>query len=63
MSLSDKSEGEHGFWGDLLALLGALFYGLYCSLMRIKIKDERQISMAQFFGEYNRSQYFVFPLT
>jgi len=50
VSFTDKSEGIHTFWGDMLALIGAVCYGLYCSLMSVRIKDERQVSMPQFFG-------------
>ena len=37
-------------WGDLLALLGAIFYALYTTLMKLRIGHERRIQMTLFFG-------------
>lgn len=50
VSLSDNDEGVQTLWGDALALLGAVFYGTYTSLLRYKIKDESQVNMPMFFG-------------
>jgi solute carrier family 35 protein F5 len=36
--------------GDLLALLGAVFYGCYTTLLKLKIGDESRINMPLFFG-------------
>lgn len=36
--------------GDILALLGAFFYGCYTTLLKLKIGDEDRIDMPLFFG-------------
>ncbi|KAI9316055.1 hypothetical protein BX666DRAFT_1954441 [Dichotomocladium elegans] len=36
--------------GDLLALTGAFFYGLYTTLLKLRIGDESRINMPLFFG-------------
>ncbi|CEP19559.1 hypothetical protein [Parasitella parasitica] len=36
--------------GDLLALCGAIFYGCYTTLLKVKIGDESRIDMPLFFG-------------
>ncbi|KAG1048596.1 hypothetical protein G6F43_009023 [Rhizopus delemar] len=36
--------------GDILALCGALFYGCYTNLLKLKIGDESRINMPLFFG-------------
>ncbi|KAI3654632.1 hypothetical protein MP228_000012 [Amoeboaphelidium protococcarum] len=36
--------------GNILALLGAMFYGLYITLLRLKIKDDVKVEMTLFFG-------------
>lgn len=36
--------------GNLLALLGALFYGVYSTLLKLKVKNEDRINMNIFFG-------------
>ncbi|KAG2211875.1 hypothetical protein INT47_004562 [Mucor saturninus] len=36
--------------GDLLALCGAIFYGCYTTLLKVKIVDESRIDMPLFFG-------------
>ncbi|EJD03892.1 uncharacterized protein FOMMEDRAFT_121223 [Fomitiporia mediterranea MF3/22] len=36
--------------GDILALLGALFYALYVILLKVRIKEESRIDMQLFFG-------------
>ncbi|SCU94440.1 LADA_0G08548g1_1 [Lachancea dasiensis] len=38
------------FCGNLLALAGALCYGLYCTLLKWRIKDENKVNMKIFFG-------------
>ncbi|KAH9837075.1 uncharacterized protein C8Q71DRAFT_756716 [Rhodofomes roseus] len=37
-------------FGDLLALLSALFYALYVILLKVRIKEESRIDMQLFFG-------------
>ena len=58
-SSSSTSETENprstDFWsesifGDGLALLSALFYALYVTLLKVKIKEESRIDMQLFFG-------------
>lgn len=36
--------------GDILALCGAVFYGCYTTLLKLKIGDESRIDMTLFFG-------------
>jgi solute carrier family 35, member F5 len=36
--------------GDLLALLSALFYACYVTLLKVRIGDESRIDMQRFFG-------------
>lgn len=36
--------------GDILALLGAIFYGCYTTLLKLKIGSEDRIDMPLFFG-------------
>lgn len=36
--------------GDLLALTSALFYALYVTLLKVRIKSESRIDMQLFFG-------------
>lgn len=36
--------------GDLLALLGALCYGIYSILLKLKVKDDSRMDMKLFFG-------------
>lgn len=36
--------------GDFLALLGAIFYGCYTTLLKLKIGSEDRIDMTLFFG-------------
>lgn len=37
-------------FGDVIALLSALFYALYVILLKVRIKDESRIDMQFFFG-------------
>ncbi|KAF7721356.1 hypothetical protein EC973_004837 [Apophysomyces ossiformis] len=36
--------------GDLLALAGAVFYGCYTTLLKLRIQDESRVNMPLFFG-------------
>lgn len=36
--------------GDILALLGAIFYGCYTTLLKLRIGSEDRIDMSLFFG-------------
>jgi len=36
--------------GDILALLSSLFYALYVSLLKVRIRDESRVDMQLFFG-------------
>ncbi|SCV05666.1 LANO_0H12508g1_1 [Lachancea nothofagi CBS 11611] len=47
---SSNTEAFIIFCGNLLALAGALFYGLYCTLLKWRIKDENKVNMKIFFG-------------
>lgn len=37
-------------WGDLFALLSAVFYALYVILLKVRIKNEERVDMQLFFG-------------
>ncbi|SCV03627.1 LAME_0H11936g1_1 [Lachancea meyersii CBS 8951] len=47
---SSNTEAFVIFCGNLLALAGALCYGLYCTLLKWRIKDESKVNMKIFFG-------------
>ncbi|EGG13288.1 hypothetical protein DFA_11049 [Cavenderia fasciculata] len=47
--IADSSQGDT-FIGDLLAITGAAFYGLYCTLMKKMIKDEEELPIPLMFG-------------
>lgn len=48
---NDSSGGiSETFWGDLLALLGAILYGVYTTAIRKLIPDNSGISVSLFFG-------------
>lgn len=36
--------------GDTLALLSALFYALYVTLLKVRVQDERRLDARLFFG-------------
>lgn len=38
------------FFGDMLALLGAVFYGAYSIVLKLRIGDESRVDMSLFFG-------------
>ncbi|KNE57081.1 hypothetical protein AMAG_02835 [Allomyces macrogynus ATCC 38327] len=52
VGLSDSSSGTgtNPFLGDLLALLGAVFYAFYITFMKRKVGHESRINMRLFFG-------------
>ncbi|CCK68798.1 uncharacterized protein KNAG_0B03560 [Huiozyma naganishii CBS 8797] len=53
IGILDDTDGEHTFYvfiGNLLALAGALFYGVYSTLLKKKVVDENRINMKIFFG-------------
>lgn len=61
VSLSDSSSpsvdptasvtsGTLPLWGDFLALVSAVFYALYVTLLKVKIESEERIDMQLFFG-------------
>ncbi|TFK76991.1 hypothetical protein BDN72DRAFT_754340 [Pluteus cervinus] len=43
-------EVPRALWGDFLALLSALFYALYVTLLKVQIDDESRVDMQLFFG-------------
>lgn len=47
---SDSTPFQIVLLGDLLALLGALCYGIYSILLKLKVKDDSRIDMKLFFG-------------
>ncbi len=47
---SGESGPERSFRGDILAALGAMFYGIYSVNLQRKIPDESKVSMQLFFG-------------
>lgn len=47
----DQPEHPHNpLLGDILALLGAFFYGCYTILLKVRIQDESRMDMSLFFG-------------
>jgi solute carrier family 35, member F5 len=60
VSLSDSSKGQenpndssshpNALLGDLLALVSAVFYALYVTLLKARIREESRIDMKLFFG-------------
>lgn len=60
-----KSSGQIAV-GDALALLGALLYGIYATVMKKKLGDESRVNMLLFFGMvglFNAITLFpVFPI-
>lgn len=47
---TSSSDTFYIFIGNLLALAGAFFYGVYSTLLKRKVKDENRINMKIFFG-------------
>lgn len=43
-------EGMKTLFGNILALAGALLYGVYSTLLKRRIRDENRINMTMFFG-------------
>ncbi|KAI7864814.1 hypothetical protein BDF14DRAFT_1731481 [Spinellus fusiger] len=55
ISYADQSsqvaiENPFSLVGDLLAVMGALFYGIYTVFLKVKIGDESRVKMSLFFG-------------
>ena len=61
MSLSDRSSDSGAttpgnafapapIIGDFLALLSALFYALYVTLLKVRVREESRVDMQLFFG-------------
>lgn len=53
----DPSEPFRDIWtstgmlpGDILALLGAVFYGVYTTLLKVRVGDESHVDMQMLFG-------------
>jgi len=45
-----SSGNDHSLLGDCLALFSALFYALYVTLLKVRIRSESRIDMQLFFG-------------
>jgi solute carrier family 35 protein F5 len=57
---NDTSDGiSETFWGDLLALLGAVLYGVYTTAIRKMIPDDSGISVSLFFGFLGAASFFM----
>ncbi|KAG8898124.1 hypothetical protein FRB99_007651 [Tulasnella sp. 403] len=50
VSTSNTPANSNPLLGDFLALLSALFYALYVTLLKLRIKEESRINMQLFFG-------------
>lgn len=48
--LTESSEGVKTLIGNLLALAGALLYGVYSTLLKRRVRDENRVNMTMFFG-------------
>jgi solute carrier family 35 protein F5 len=49
-SVKAKDAAKDSLLGDSLAIISAVCYGIYASFLRIRIRDEKQVKMAMFFG-------------
>lgn len=45
-----NEDGQHSFIGDFLALLGAMGYGIYTTILGVKMKNEEFVSMQLLLG-------------
>jgi solute carrier family 35 protein F5 len=50
VTLVDTQQGTASIIGDVVAMGSAVFYGLYVSLLRKKVRNEQQVPMPMFFG-------------
>ncbi|KAH8554949.1 hypothetical protein BGW37DRAFT_419993, partial [Umbelopsis sp. PMI_123] len=50
LPIETPSAPSNPLLGDILALLGAFFYGCYTILLKIRIQDESRLDMSLFFG-------------
>ncbi|ORX61342.1 hypothetical protein DM01DRAFT_1280777 [Hesseltinella vesiculosa] len=50
LPVDDPTAFSSALIGDLLALMGAIFYGCYTTLLKLRIGDEDRINMPLFFG-------------
>jgi solute carrier family 35 protein F5 len=50
MPIESPSSPSNPLLGDILALLGAFFYGCYTILLKVRIQDESRLDMSLFFG-------------
>jgi solute carrier family 35 protein F5 len=51
VSLKDWGTGQHdSLIGDALSLGSACAYGVYTTVLKMKIEDDRCVDMLQFFG-------------
>ncbi|KAG2176688.1 hypothetical protein INT44_007352 [Umbelopsis vinacea] len=50
LPIESPSSPSNPLLGDILALLGAFFYGCYTILLKIRIQDESRLDMSLFFG-------------
>lgn len=49
-SPDDTQRPTHPLWGDLMALLSAVFYACYVSLVKLRAGDESRLDMPYFLG-------------
>lgn len=49
-AVEEKNDAVKILIGNVLALLGALLYGIYSTLLKRKVKDESRVNMKIFFG-------------
>ncbi|ORZ15350.1 hypothetical protein BCR42DRAFT_416916 [Absidia repens] len=49
-TIGSSSSVSSALVGDILALLGAIFYGCYTTMLKVRIGDEERIDMPLFFG-------------
>ncbi|KAF1323397.1 Drug/metabolite transporter, partial [Globisporangium splendens] len=47
---NDSSDSPDHIWGDVVALIGAIMYGVYTTAIRLYIPDNSGISISLFFG-------------
>lgn len=45
-----ESDGQHSGFGDLMAVVGAMGYGMYTTVLKVKVEDDESVSMQLLLG-------------
>ncbi|KAJ3444030.1 solute carrier family 35 member f5 [Anaeramoeba flamelloides] len=63
VGLSDrKGSGKHEFFGDIISLFSSMVYGVYISLLKKLIPDEKLLSVPMLFGFIGATSFIVFTI-